>query len=355
MFQVANANAISTFILLTFLYGFLINVEGYSYEDRLIPKEEFENEKLGPFPCPGLYCGRTLVNNTYYSKCGKCDRGWRVGDKSDKRWGSVCEKCSGTPTKNDWFFLAFHVIFVLVLHWVAIDFAAKRRSFTKEVLLLHVCAFFEVAIAALVTVLVMEPFGEMSLTSCEVKLLQDWYTFFQNPNPNYKETLHCTQEAVYPLYTMIFIFYALCGILMLFLRPLLASKFLPRRGRTAIYAALYFLPALSVIHAVGGGLVYASYQYIVFILSVITSACHFAFKLDQEPKKLLIGCFKGDRSTVILLGHWLLHAFGILAITQLNEPKRDLSLLCLIPLPSLFYIATARFSDPENFATDMNS
>jgi hypothetical protein len=132
-------------------------------------------------------------------------------------------------------------------------------------------------------------------------------------------------------------------------------QFLPRRGRTAIYAALYFLPALSVIHAVGGGLVYFSYQYIIFILSVITSACHFAFKLDQEPKKLLVGCFKGDRSTVILLGHWLLHAFGILAITQLNEPKRDLSLLCLIPLPSLFYIATARFSDPENFATDINS
>ena len=28
-------------------------------------------------------------------------------------------------------------------------------------------------------VLVMEPFGEMSLRSCKVKLLQDWYTFFQ--------------------------------------------------------------------------------------------------------------------------------------------------------------------------------
>ena len=190
---------------------------------------------------------------------------------------------------------------------------------------------------------------------------------------------------------MIFIFYALCGILMLLVRPLLSSKvmiifmfekggvgiilsltfvlysikftksflfqFLPRRGRTAIYAALYFLPGLSVIHAVGGGLVYFSYQYIIFIISVITSACHFAFKLDQEPKKLLMGCFKGDRSTVILLGHWLLHAFGILAITQLddNNLKRDLSLLCLIPLPSLFYISTARFSDPENFATDIAS
>lgn len=327
-------------------------VQGYSYENRIISKKEYND--LGPFPCPGLYCGRTLdVNESYYSKCGKCDRGWRVGNNTH----SICEKCSGTPSKNDWFYLASHVIFVLVLHWVAIDFSAKRRSFSKEVLLLHTCAFFEVAIAAIITVLVMEPFGEMSLASCKVKLLQDWYTFFQNPNPNYEETLHCTQEAVYPLYTMIFIFYALCGILMLLVRPLLSSKFLPRRGRTAIYAALYFLPGLSVIHAVGGGLVYFSYQYIIFIISVITSACHFAFKLDQEPKKLLLGCFKGDRSTVILLGHWMLHAFGILAITQLddNNLKRDLSLLCLIPLPSLFYISTARFSDPENFATDIAS
>ena len=121
------------------------DVKCYSYEDRIIPKKEYDD--LGPFPCPGLYCGRTLVNDSFYSKCGKCDRGWRVGDNTH----SICEKCSGTPTKNDWFFLAFHVIFVLVLHWVAIDFSARRRSFTKEVLLLHTCAFFEVAIAAIVT------------------------------------------------------------------------------------------------------------------------------------------------------------------------------------------------------------
>ena len=147
MLQRAGATLIGILVLFTWLYVLPNNVEGYSYEDRIIPKEEYDNERLGPFSCPGLYCGRTLVNETYYSKCGKCDRGWRVGDNIK----SQCEKCSETPTKNDWFFLAFHVIFVLVLHWVAIDFSARRRSFTKEVLLLHTCAFFEVAIAALVT------------------------------------------------------------------------------------------------------------------------------------------------------------------------------------------------------------
>ena len=123
----------------------IIPIEGYSYEEGTITKEDYD--ALGPFPCPGLYCGRTLINDSYYSECGKCDRGWRVGNNTY----SICEKCFGTPTKNDWFFLAFHVIFVLVLHWFAIDFSAKRRSFTKEVLLLHACAFCEVSIAAIIT------------------------------------------------------------------------------------------------------------------------------------------------------------------------------------------------------------
>ena len=130
------------------LFNLVIPSESYTYEDRIIPKKEYE--LLGPFPCPGLYCGRTLFkkdNESYYSNCGKCDRGWRVGNNTH----SLCEECLGTPNKNDWFFLAFHVIFVLVLHWVAIDFSARRRSFTKEVLLLHTCAFFEVSVAAVIT------------------------------------------------------------------------------------------------------------------------------------------------------------------------------------------------------------
>ena len=132
-----------------------------------------------------------------------------------------------------------------------------KTIFLFKLLLKTVFSIFQNVFSFLyLIVLVMEPFGEMSLRSCKVKLLQDWYTFFQvfrililmdfletlivnyyhqidqcliiilfqNPNPNYKETLHCTQEAVYPMYTMIFIFYALCGILMLLFRPLLSSK-----------------------------------------------------------------------------------------------------------------------------------
>jgi hypothetical protein len=87
---------------------------------------------------------------------------------------------------------------------------------------------------------------------------------------------------------------------MICIRPLLSSKFLPGRGRSAIYAALYFLPILSVVHAVGGGLIHAAYPYIVLIMSVISSATHFAYKLDQSAKSLILGCFKETRFSIIL-------------------------------------------------------
>lgn len=50
------------------------------------------------------------------------------------------------------------------------------------------------------------------------------------------------------------IYYALCLVMLLLVRPILASKFLPVRGQTSIYAAMYFLPILTVTHAVCGGL-----------------------------------------------------------------------------------------------------
>ena len=167
----------------------------------------------------------------------------------------------------------------------------------------------------------------------------DWYTYFHNPTPNYEKTLNCTQEAVYPLFTMVFMFYVLCGVAMLVLRPFLTSKLLPRKGRTSIFAALYFLPILALIHAVGGGLVYFSYPYIVLILSLVSSAFHFAFKLDQTAKSLLLGCAKDSRSALILIGHWSLHAFGIIAIAQDRNHSFYFGswFLFLVPVPGKIF------------------
>jgi len=297
--------------------------------------------------CPGVYCGRTNItdnSSTFkYSACGQCERGYRVEDPTKS---SICQKCENEPELYDWLYLGFVILFALVAHWVCIDFTAKRSRFTKEVVIMHVSALLEISISAVSTLLIIEPVGQFKITACKVSRLSDWYTLLHNPTPNYEETLHCTQEAVYPLYTTVFIFYAFSVLLMLILRPGLSSKFLPGRGRNAVYAALYFFPVLALIHGVLGGLVYYSYPYIVIILSIVSCAAHYAFKLNQSAKALLLASVTDTRNAVILLGHWGLHAYGIVAVTQLKDPTLHLPLIGLVPVPALFYILTARFTDP---------
>ena len=306
-----------------------------------------------PTLCPGLYCGRTdrgeewvTESNTSegrYSGCGPCERGWRVYRPSKS---SVCQKCQDPPELYDWLYLGFIVLFTLLAHWVAVDFTAKSRRFTKEILILHTSALLEVGVSAVSTLVISQPFGEFSLHSCRVSRLSDWYTLLHNPTPNYETKLYCTQEAVYPLFTMVFIFYSFSLISMLIIRPFLASKFLPGKGRNAIYAALYFFPIFALIHGVLGGIIYYSYPYIIILSSIVSCAAHFAFKLNQSVKSLILTSVLDTRNLVILLGHWCLHAYGIVAVTELKHLSLHLSLIGLVPVPALFYILTARFTDP---------
>ena len=135
---------------------------------------------------------------------------------------------------------------------------------------------------------------------------------------NYQETLHCTHEVVYPLYSIVFVFYAFSLLFMIILRPFLSSKFLPGRGRNAIYAALYFFPIFALIHGVLGGIIYYSYPYIIIITSLVSCAAHYAFKLDQSVKSLVRTSLTDIRNLVIIAGHWALHAYGIVAVTELK-------------------------------------
>ena len=64
----------------------------------------------------------------------------------------------------------------------------------------------------------------------------------------------------------------------------------------------------------------------------------------DNPKKLVILHLKQlYRSMICPLGHWALHAYGILAITEVRQFSIHLSLLTLVPLPALFCILTAKF------------
>lgn len=297
-----------------------------------------------PAACPGRYCGRTQLNTSegLYSPCGPCPRGWRVNSPEET---SLCNQCNKAPVLYEWLYIAFIVLTALLSHWVFIDYTAKRGRFTREVLLVHGSALLEVGAAALLTLLISEPVGQLTLHSCGVNRLSDWYPLLHNPTPNYETKLYCTQEVVYPLYSIVFIFYALSLLFMLLVRPWLSSRLLPGSGRNAVYAALYFLPILSLVHAILGGLVYYSFPYMIIILSLVSSAGHFACKLNQSVRELFLSTCTEPRNLVILLGHWSLHAFGIIAVTQLKETFHY-CLLALVPFPALFYILTARFTDP---------
>lgn len=143
--------------------------------------------------CPGMYCGRELLPDGNWSECGACPRGYRVNASS------ACVLCDDAPVFYDWLYLGFMAVLVLVLHWFCIDKVSKRRNIPKEVIAVHLSALLEVLLASLISLQLTDPIGTFIIKSCSAKRLSDWYTLLHNPNPNYEETLHCTQEAVYPL------------------------------------------------------------------------------------------------------------------------------------------------------------
>lgn len=81
---------------------------------------------------------------------------------------------------------------------------------------------------------------------------------------------------------------------------------------------------------------------------MITSALHFSFKSDQSAPGLIKSSITNPRNTIILIAHWLTHAYGIISLTGF----RDLWYLTLVPAPALFYILTAQFTDPVKIHAD---
>ncbi|XP_055313050.1 JNK1/MAPK8-associated membrane protein [Sitodiplosis mosellana] len=294
--------------------------------------------------CPGLYCGRQFTDSINgsipWSDCGACPRGYRVSIMSDF---SECMPCENNPSTYDWLYLGFMAMLPLILHWFFIDLAAKERCFTKGEIILHISAFFEVLTSAIVTLLIYEPYWTLKIHSCAVARLSDWYTLFHNPTPNYDKKLYCTQEAVYPLQTMVLVFYLLCIILMMLVRPILNVYFL-KNGKMAVYSALYFIPILALLHTIIGGLMYYAFPYLSIIISMISNAAHFSMKLDQSMKALFVSSITETKNCIIIVGHWLILAYGIMSLTVSNA-----ILLVMVPLPALFYIFTVKFTDPSEF------
>jgi len=154
-------------------------------------------------------------------------------------------------------YLCFMVLSGLLLQWYGIDAYSDDHSLSLKTLTVHAWALAETCLASVLTLLINQPIGSLRLQSCRVRQLSDWYTQLHNPQPNYEETLYCSNEAVYPLYSLVFVHYGLSVLLLLFLRPL-AHRLLNVRGRRAsrpLYFALYFFPVLALIHALMAGLI----------------------------------------------------------------------------------------------------
>ncbi|KAL4239045.1 hypothetical protein ACF0H5_003749 [Mactra antiquata] len=292
-----------------------------------------------PAECPGLYCGRQELGPGKYTSCGACPRGYQP------LYNSICNECTSSPTFYDWLYLGFMAIMSVLLHLYFIDYTNVRKQSTT---VLHISAIFESVLAAVITLLLSDPMGTLTLRSCPVNRLEDWYSMVKNPSPNYTTTYHCTQEIVYPLYTIVMVYYAFSLLFMMCLRPFVSVKFVNCLGTKSIYAALYFLPILIMVQAVLGGLLYYSFPYIMIIGSLITSAIHLATGLQQGFKDLLLDNVRNIRNLAILVGHWLLHSYGIISLTELKEPEFHGPLLLLVFFPVLFYVFTSEFTNPEN-------
>lgn len=231
------------------------------------------------------------------------------------------------------------------------------------------------------------------------------------------DTIHYYTPMLFFRYTIVLIYYAFCLVFMMLLRPLLVKKIACGLGKTdrfkSIYAALYFFPILTVLQAVGGGLLcecrlfiffneylrmylvdicvfifpflilsdYA-FPYIILVLSLVTLAVYMsASEIQVNILLLYVFCnvtvlfisywktnvlklfvsylpqsFKNlvakKKRLVVLFSHWLLHAYGIISISRLDKLGQDLPLLALVPGPALFYLLTARFTEPNRILSE---
>lgn len=334
--------------------------------------------------CPGSYCGRSAMPGELHSDCGSCLRGYIRNDPPFSLC-SECVRCSDSPNLYDWFFLLFMAGLGLTLNSFYIEYTNSKKI--PQLLLLHISSICECMAAAIVTLLLFDPVGRLTLTSCRPTKLQDWYTMFHNPYnvtnnvASRYSTLHCTQERVYPLYSFVLIFYGFSLLFLLLFRPFVSAFFVQGKGRKCIYAALYFYPILIGIHAAGGGLVYFCYPYLTLCLSLITIAIHFALRTERLNRPyaslcrsrhtgawdLLQDTAKNPRNLAIVLAHWLAHAFGILTILvarfdsassiaslaeEFSRVLPYLPILVTIPIPTVFYLLTVRFTDPQVLKTE---
>ncbi|XP_065833353.1 JNK1/MAPK8-associated membrane protein-like isoform X1 [Oscarella lobularis] len=292
--------------------------------------------------CPGTYCGRVRLDDGILGECGACPRGQTVGNES------ICFDCNKELTTYDWLYLGTIVLSTIVVHVLGLRAAASKVTQTKLFLVLSlVSATLESLLSAIIALLLFDPVGKLNLRSCGVNRLSDWYTIFLNPRPRYTETIHCAQEAVYPLYTLVFAYYGLALVTLLLFRPIFTWKFRRYKScRVPVYFEMYSIPVLVIVHAGLAGLLYFAFPYLT-LLGTTFWTVHFMNSRRIEGLKQL---FTNSGNVCMILLHCCMYCYGIgTCLVSSEQPAPFLAFLLLAPVPAAFYLLTSPFTDPVHY------
>lgn len=288
--------------------------------------------------CPGSYCGRSLEKDGVFSQCGACAGGSRVNSS----WR--CEGCEDMPSTYDWMYLCFMACVPLLLNTIFIHISVNKHS--HHHLIFHLSALLESTFSFLLSLLFYPPIGSLHLLTCASRDLSDWYSIFLNPTIDYTYTLYCSQDAVYPLYSIVFVMNVTNLTLTLIMRVLL-SRCLHHPCPCSLYASLFLHPPLATIHALFAGLIYYTYPYIILVVSMVTNAMHFASFQAKTPGGLLKELVCSVGHMCILFMHTTCVSFAVFSLLQCSPFAHEFSLFFIVPLPPLIYIITAPFTQPH--------
>ncbi|KRZ14795.1 JNK1/MAPK8-associated membrane protein, partial [Trichinella pseudospiralis] len=297
-------------------------VVGYCNDEQTFMMDNFLFDN--PEPCPGLYCGRQVIADGNYTECG--------------------------VNVYDWLYLGFMGFLPFLFHCASIKFTSAQTRDVRNVVLPQIAAaFVECIFPAILSLLIVEPKGSLNFYTCGVQKLQDWYPVFYNPVIDYTKTVHCTQEAVYPLYFLPFVYYLFSLLSLSIVHPIVICAFkLKKEGASgAIYAALYFYPVLIILHSVLCGLIYYAFPYIILFAAICLNAMHLALYETQTPICILNDMWRKKQNLAVLCVLIYLYLYGILSISRFSSYWVYNVMFLFIPAPSIFYVLTVKFTHPH--------
>lgn len=222
------------------------------------PVEAIQNTSLAA--CPGRYCGRVALAEGF-SNCGACPRAHKTN-------GVLCVPCDSAISNYDIVFL-LHVAIIYAILLFAFGKSTSTPASKKWVFsfLANQLFIFEVFLGGIIASLLQNPIGSLRMNSCGMNALVDWYPYLVNPRPTFTYTLHCANEAAFPLVTWFLIFSAVCFVFMSLVRlPVMVA--LGQCTADGVYASYVLVPFYLCFYLICGGLWYYSFPYLILFAAM---------------------------------------------------------------------------------------